>query len=76
MNVGLVYNSQNQVDLAKPWLHRGYQIFLNHLGEHHPNTRKAVSILCNLETQLSHVIKGTVAKPNRKWMSKLKKLFS
>ena len=49
MNIGLFYKSQNQVDLAKSSLQRGYEIFLKILGELHPKTRKAAAIMYSME---------------------------
>ena len=49
MNIGLFYKSQNQVDLAKSLLRRGYEIFLKNLGERHPNTQKAAAIMYSME---------------------------
>ena len=49
MNIGIFYESQNQVDLAKSSLQRSYEIFLKNLGNRHPKTKKAASIMYSME---------------------------
>src|SRR5579871_6242197 len=76
MNIGLFYKSQNQVDLAKSSLQRGYEIFLKNLGELHPKTQKAASIMYTMEHEPGDVIRRSVEKSKSSGKSRLKKLFS
>ena len=45
MNIGLLHKSRGQAQLAELWLLRGYQIFRTNLGELHPHTLKAATII-------------------------------
>ena len=45
MNIGLFYKSRDQAHLAEVWLLRGRRIFCTNLGELHPHTLKAATII-------------------------------
>src|SRR5437667_12328743 len=81
-NIGLLFKGQGDSKLARSQLSRAYQIFKTELGELHPHTQKALSILQAFDEDKNREgSEGRTREPQysmgkENWKRKLKKLFS